>query len=364
MTIPPKSSTAPTFSVKNVLFAVIPLAVVVLLVFAWQYSQAQREQPPPVDFLGSLKSALLHPTKLADGLMDADGDLVADAPPEAEWLDPATLAFEVLGSDLAHEQEQWADFVVHLQTITGKPIELKIRGEAQGVRPEEAVPPALQQARDLRAGKIHLVALNTGAVTLSVNEGGAVPFCVMADESGHFGYEMEIIVPAASSVKEVPQLKGSQKVLFASLFSHSGFKAPVTILWKEFNLQPERDYTPVFVMGQEQAIKDIAAGKGDAAPVASDFLKRIVERGEIKADSIRSIHRSKSFPPACFAHAHQLRPDLAEKIKTAFLDFNWQDTSLEKAYAAAEQTKFVPVSYQKDWASVREVEEHIDSLLK
>jgi phosphonate transport system substrate-binding protein len=205
--------------------------------------------------------------------------------------------------------------------------------------------------------------LNTGAVTLAVNEGGAVPFCVMADDDGKFGYDMELIVPAKSSVQKVDQLKGSQKLLFTSTYSHSGFKAPLTILWKEFNLRPERDYRAVFSNDQEQAIKDIAAGRGDAAPVAGDLLQRAISRGVIDAAAIRSIHSSKAFPPACFAHAHQLKPELVQKIKTAFLEFPWQDSSLQKAYAAAKQSKFVPVSYKDDWKSVREVEEHLSSLV-
>jgi phosphonate transport system substrate-binding protein len=162
----------------------------------------------------------------------------------------------------------------------------------------------------------------------------------------------------------VAELKGSQRLLFGSTYSHSGFKAPLITLWKEFDLHPERDYTPVFTASSEQAIADIAAGRGDAAPVASDFLQRVLSRDQIKPDSIRSIYKSKPFPPACFAYAHQLQPELATKIKTAFLDFAWADTSLEKAYAPANQSKFVPVTYQADWTAVREVEERAAALLK
>ncbi|QDU31872.1 Phosphate-import protein PhnD precursor [Anatilimnocola aggregata] len=352
------------FSPKNVLLVVVPLAALVIAVFGTLYVQAQRE-PQPVNFLGSVQQALLAPTGLAAGLVDKDGDLVADAPTDAQhWLDPETIEFEVLGNDLAREQEQWADFVTHLQQVTGKRVHLMLRPEQLGVAPGQAVPPPVQQARDLREGKVHLACLNTGAVTIGVNEGGAVPFCVMADDDGKFGYQMEIIVPAKSRVQEVAQLKGSQKILFTSTYSHSGFKAPLTLLWKEFQLQPERDYTAVFVNGQERAIKDIAANRGDAAPVASDLLQRIISRDDFAKDSIRSVYQSKTFPPACFAHAHQLHPELVQKVKTAFLDFPWPGTSLEKAYAAAQQSRFVPATYQADWQPVRDVEDHLAALLK
>lgn len=353
----------PKFSPKNVLLVAVPAALVVIGIFAWLYNAAQRETPGHVDFLASTKVALLAPTTLAEGLTDKDGDLVADAPTATtELLDPETLVFELLGQNLEREQEQWADFVQHLQTVTGKPVKLQLRPDSKQVA--DAVPPPLQLARDLRAGTVHLAALNTGAVALGVNVGGAVPFCVMADKDGKFGYEMEIIVPANSSVQKVAELKGSQRLLFGSTYSHSGFKAPLITLWNEFNLQPERDYTPVFTASSEQAIADIAAGRGDAAPVASDFLQRVLSRETIKPDSIRSIYKSKPFPPACFAYAHQLQSELAGKLKIAFLEFEWRDTSLEKAYAPAHQSKFVPVTYQADWTAVREVEERAAALLK
>ena len=353
-----------SFSLQNVLLAGIPAVLIVLAVFAWLYNQAQ-QTAPPVDFLASVQKALQTPTKLSAGLVDVDGDLVADPLSDAAaQLDPDTLVFEVLGSNLEREQEQWADFTKHLETVTGKKVQLILRPETTGVAPANAVAPAVQQARDLRAGKIHLACLNTGAVSLGVNEGGAVPFCVMAGDDGKFGYEMEIIVPAKSTAQKASDLKGSQRVLYTSLYSHSGFKAPLSILWDEFDLQPERDYTPVFTVGQEKAIEEIMAGRGDAAPVASDFLQRTLSRKEAKADAVRSIYKSKSFPPACFAHGHQLKPELAAKVKQAFLDFDWKGSSLEKAYAPAHQTKFVAVAYKDAWQSVREVEEKIAGLLR
>lgn len=339
-------------------------ALLVVLIFCVLFLQARSEVPQPVDFLMSMKSALNSPTALADGLTDADGDLTADAPQDSgELLDPDTLVFEVLGADLEREREHWSDFIAHLEKATGKKVELAVRTPPQDASPSNPTPPALQQARDFRDGKLHLACVNTGAVSLAVNLGGAMPFCVMAANDGDYGYEMEIIVPAKSAVKSPAQLKGARKVLFASAYSHSAFKAPLMTLWKEFNLQPERDFTPVFVAGQEAAIKEIGTGRGDAAPVASDLLQRLLAQDVVKADAIRSIYKSPAYPPACFAYAHQLQPELAAKVKAAFLDYDWKGTSLEKAYAAAHQSKFVATTYKDAWASVREVEAQAASLI-
>jgi len=357
------SRSSRSFSLQNVLIVGLPAVLIVLAVFGWVYNQVG-QTPPPVDFLASVKYNLRTPTKLAEGLVDADGDLVADRVTDAaQQLDPDTIVFEVLGSNLEREQKQWADFVQHCELVTGKKVQVALRPDSTGVGPGKALPPELQQARDLREGKIHLVSLNTGAVSLGVNEGGAIPFCVMAGDDGKFGYKMEIIVPAKSKAQKPGDLKGSQRVLFTTIYSHSGFKAPLSILWDEFDLRPERDYTPVFIATQEKAIEEIAAGRADAAPVASDFLQRTVSREGFPKDAIRSIYQSITFPPACFAYGHRLQPELAAKVKQAFLDFEWKDSSLEKAYAPAGQSKFVSVAYKTDWATVRELEASIAGLL-
>ena len=56
-------------------------------------------------------------------------------------------------------------------------------------------------------------AFNTGGNPIAVNCAGFVPFAIMAGKDGTFGYEMEIIVPADSSIKTPADLKG-KKVAF------------------------------------------------------------------------------------------------------------------------------------------------------
>src|SRR5262249_16879661 len=134
------------------------------------------------------------------------------------------------------------------------------------------------------------------------------------------------------------------------------FKAPLMALWKGQKMLPGRDYQPVIATSQEQLIKGVAGKQFEAVAVANDLLKRVVVQEGIDLESFRSIYQSDSYPPACFGYVHNLKPSLAKKVREAFLTFDWKGTSLEKAYKAANQRKFVAVSYKKDWASVREVD--------
>src|SRR5262249_28642420 len=88
--------------------------------------------------------------------------------------------------------------------------------------------------------------------------------------------------------------------------------------------------------------------------------KRILGPGDY-----RTIYTSeKTFPPACFGYTHNLKPELAAKIREAFLSFEWKGTSLESAYKAANQSKFVPVNYKEHWALVRDVEEEVTKFMQ
>lgn len=361
----------PTFSIRNVLLLAVPLVLISGGVYFYLLSDA-KSQAKPLDFLAHIKRALNPSTKLNEGLADTDGDLVADAPTDEKlWLDPDVLVFSVLGPDLEKENERWKDFVVHLEQVTGKKVELVSAVPSQGVSPAHASQQLEQQVADMRDGKTHIASMSTGTVSAAVNEGGIVPLFVMASADGNYGYEMEVIVRAKTDIKKPSDLKG-KSISFANVSSHSGFKAPLVILSKEFGLMPERDYLPRFSGDQEHLIQQVAGAKEssqmvddkiEAAPVASDLLRRMVSRGDADANSFRSIYKSEKFPPACYGVIHQLKPDLVAKIKDAFTNFKWEGTSLGKAYEAADQVKFVPISYKDDWKSVREIEKSLQEML-
>src|SRR5206468_1193003 len=83
--------------------------------------------------------------------------------------------------------------------------------------------------------------------------------------------------------------------------------------------------------------------------LASDILTRAVANGEIKKEQYRVIYESEDFPTAGFGYLCTLKPELAAKVKDAFFSFEWKGTGVEKEFAASQQSKFMPVSYKKDF---------------
>ena len=132
--------------------------------------------------------------------------------------------------------------------------------------------------------------------------------------------------------------------------SNTGNLAP-RALFPDLGLTPEKDYQVVFSGKHDQSILGVKSGDYDAAPVASDVLKHMTERGVVGADDFRVIYTSAIFPPDAYAHAHDLDPKLVEKIKRCFYDYRIPP-EMAKGLGG---DRFLPADYKRDWELVRQV---------
>lgn len=150
----------------------------------------------PAAFAAGKTEDKAEPVKYGDlrlGLVDLDGDLVADAPTNSrDWIDPPTLVFAYTPvEDPEVYRDVWSEFIDHMIKLTGKPVQFF---------------PVQSNAAQLEAmisGRLHVAVFNTGSNPLAVNVAGFVPFAMMASADGSFGYEMEIITHADSAIKKI-----------------------------------------------------------------------------------------------------------------------------------------------------------------
>jgi phosphonate transport system substrate-binding protein len=349
MSANPTTNRPPRPSVARPLLLVFALLVIVGGVAAWFYHK-EWKAVEDVDYLRNfgygIRQANGDVLVLDPDLTDADGDLVADPPADpAKQLDPTKLTFVPLRGPRGEVGGIWDEFKAHLAKTTGKEVVY------------EDMPEPIALRRLLREGKLHVIGVNTGGVPAAVNA-GFVPVCVPAGPDGTFGYEMEFLVPADSPVKSPKDLKGkSMKLTEAS--SHSGFKAALVVLKKDAELHPGRDVAISVSGSHDASIRMLANKQCDSVSVASDLLKRAEANGVIKPGQYRSIYKSAKFPPAAYGYVYNLKPDLAAKVRDAFLKFDWKGTGLEKSLGPAGQAKFVPISYKDDWKYVREIDQEI-----
>lgn len=273
---------------------------------------------------------------------DANGDLVADAPTDpAELNDPNTLVFAYTPvEDPAVYADIWAPFITHLEDATGKDVQFF------------AVQSNSAEVEAMRSGRLHIAGFSTGPTPFAVNLAGAVPFAIMGAEDGQFGYRLQVFTQADSDIQEVSDLAG-RRVAHTSPTSNSGNQAP-RALFPGLGVIPDEDYEVVYSGSHDQSMLGVVAGDYDAAPVASEVVDRMAERGLYDVADVRKIWESDPFPTTSFTLAHDLDPELADTIKEAFFSFEFEGTALGDEFEGV--SKFVPITYQDQWAVIREIQ--------
>jgi phosphonate transport system substrate-binding protein len=280
---------------------------------------------------------------------DRNGDLVADSPVDAgDWVDPDSISFSYnirlrRDKDSARYQEAWSEFLSHMERVTGKTVRLLL------------VENNATQINAMRMGRHHVAAFNTGSTPWAVNCAGAVPFALMADKDGNFGYEMEIITYPGSGIEKVEDIK-DKTLAFTSPNSNSGFKAPSAILKSKFGMVAEKDFTPAFSGKHDISILGVANKDYPAATIANSVRHRMLARGVIKEDQLKVIYTSQSFPTIGFGYAYNLAPELQKNIEKSFFSFNWDGSSLEKVFSRSNEVRFIPITFEEHWAIIREID--------
>lgn len=295
--------------------------------------------------------------RLADRFTDANGDGVADAPTDAAQLrNPPELTFSFVASaDAATDAADFQPLLDHLSAAVGRPVKYL----------ELTSPDA--QLYALQQGRLHVTAFNTGAVPIAVHDAGFVPVGVLGNESGKSTYQLKIVVPAKSSIQSVEDLRRGDLVL-TDPSSNSGFKAPLVLLKRNFDLTPGLDYAIRYSGGQFESIRMLAAGECDPTPtnpkglaiaVASDLLDRAISDGTITPAKFRTVFTSEPFPAATFGIAHDLEPTLAKKLADALLSFDFANNSVGQRFAASKQSKLLPANFKEDFKLVTEIDNQI-----
>jgi phosphonate transport system substrate-binding protein len=183
-------------------------------------------------------------------------------------------------------------------------------------------------------------------------------------------------------------LKGKQ-VAFVSLSSNSGGRAPIVRFHEKADLTVFKDYRFTITGSHETSILGVCIGrdaapvlssrltseaakseaqkkpgaKYEAASVASDLLAKMVSEGKVQAEQYRTLYKDGPFPPLCFGISHQLKPELAAKIKDAFTTFSFEGNSVGERYKSSSRVKFAPVDYKKDWQAVRDIDQKLQKVL-
>jgi len=273
---------------------------------------------------------------------DENGDMVADLPKDkSKWNDPDTLIFAYTPvEDPAIYSDIWQPFIDHLSEVTGRDVRFF------------AVQSNSAQVEAMRSGRLHIAGFSTGPTPFAVNLAGAVPFALMGSDSGQFGYSLQVYTHSDSDIHEITDLKG-KRVAHTSPTSNSGNQAP-RALFPELGVVPGEDYEITFSGSHDQSMLGVVAKDYDAAPVASEVVERMAARGLYDTEDVRLVWESDRFPTTSYNHAHNLHPDLVEKIREAFYTFKFAGTELGEEFEGVET--FIPINYKDNWKVIRTIQ--------
>ncbi len=119
---------------------------------------------------------------------------------------------------------------------------------------------------------------------------------------------------------------------------------------------PERNFEPVFSGKHDNSILGVANKDYMAASIANSVKFRMISRGVISEDQVKTIYTSQTFPTTGYGTAHNLTPELQDKIRNAFFNFDWEGTSLEEEFSKSNEGQFLEMTYQKFWEVIRKID--------
>ena len=279
------------------------------------------------------------------------GQPVRETPDDpSEQLDPDTLVFtESPSEDVQGRFEE--DFQVVFDRIeeeTGKPVEFsKVDSYAASV---EA----------MRSERAHIANFSTGATPFAVNLAGAVPFAGGLTPSNLFGYRLFATTRAdADDIQSVNDFaRDDVKVGHSEPSSNSGHQAPSALFDQYFDVTPSEDYEVNFSGGHSNTTRGIANGDYDAGPICSTCFKDTVDgTSSLSFDDFKVVWASAPFPNGPITYRYNLKPEIQEGIKRAYIDSDFSGTDF------AERTSYdhyVPIDYRTVWKDIMIIQGYND----
>lgn len=285
---------------------------------------------------------------LADGYADADGNLLAD-PPTADSsaaLDPATLTLAYYyGDDPNDKRIDWEGLRTKVSEITGKEVVAK---------------PYLNSAPEIAAiknGETHMVVVHASDTPYLVNHAGFVPVGVLGSKAEASGNHLAIAVKKDSKLKKLSDLRGVT-LTCTRPDSITGYRAAVAVLSREAGMRPGVDYEVQFSLGQSLSVLGLASDEFEVVALSHDKLQSMIASGEVEKDAFRLIYESQIIPRRAIGYIHSLKPELAEKIQQAFLEF--ENAAGEIDEETGKPMHFFAIDYVKDFEFPRYIDDCFD----
>lgn len=261
------------------------------------------------------------------------------APLQAAEADPDTLRVALLpDEDAATIIKQNQALQDYLEEKTGKKVELVVTTDYSSM------------IEAMRFGRLELAYFGPLSYTMAKSKSDIEPFAARLTD-GAATYRSVLIGNVEAGVKTLEDVKGKD-VAYGDTASTSSHLIPKSIL-RDAGLTENADYSEHFVGAHDAVAVAVQNGKAQAGGLSEPIFKSLMERGIISEDKVRVLTYSDPFPQYPWAMRSDLKPELKETIKSAFIDL--KDPSVLKPFKAE---GFAPMT-DADYDVVRKLQKSL-----
>ena len=238
---------------------------------------------------------------------------IAAPDPNPDTLKVALLPDENAGTVIKNNQP----LKDYLEETLGKKIELIVTTDYSSM------------IEAMRHGRIDLAYFGPLSYVLARQRSEIEPFVALKSK-GSTTYQSVVIANAASGIKKIEDIKGKH-MAFGDKASTSSHLIPKSVLAEE-GLDAGRDYEEHFVGSHDAVAMAVQNGHAQAGGLSRPIFESLVERKIIDPAKVIVVEYSKPFPQYPWTMRSNLKPELKDKIRSAFL--NLKDPAVLKPFKA------------------------------
>lgn len=232
--------------------------------------------------------------------------------------DPETLKVALLpdenASTIIKNNQGLKDY---LETQLGKKVELIVTTDYSSM------------IEAMRHGRLDLAYFGPLSYVLARQKSKIEPFAALKTK-GSTTYQSVVIANISSGVKVIGDIKG-KNMAYGDKVSTSSHLIPKSVL-AEQGLDAGRDYQEHFVGSHDAVALAVQNGHAQAGGLSRPIFESLVERKMVSLDKVKVLEYSKPFPQYPWTLRSNLKPELKDKIRSAFL--NLKDPAVLKAFKA------------------------------
>lgn len=232
--------------------------------------------------------------------------------------DPATLKVALLpdenASTVIKNNQSLKDY---LEKTLGKKIELIVTTDYSSM------------IEAMRHGRLDLAYFGPLSYVLARQKSEIEPFVALKTK-GSTTYQSVVIANTVSGVSRIEDIKG-KNMAYGDKASTSSHLIPKSVL-AEKGLDVGRDYQEHFVGSHDAVAIAVQNGHAQAGGLSRPIFESLVERKVIDSAKVKVLGYSKPFPQYPWTMRSNLKPELKDQIRNAFLKL--KEPAVLKAFKA------------------------------